>query len=1029
MRAPFRSHGVDNSPLPQAPHLAILRIRFTRSSQKSHIMSPQSSDSHKKFIRISGARVNNLKNVSVDIERNTLTIVTGVSGSGKSSLAFDTLYAEGQRRFVESLSAYARQFLERKNKPEVDSISGLPPAIAIEQKTLTRNPRSTVGTTTEVYDYLRLLYGRIGITLCKHCGRQVRHDTPQSILDTVLGWDEDDRIYILFPLSGVGADSFNEALDSLLTAGYTRVMVDGTYDIIDLQEERPDSSLGMDKVYAVSDRLLLRKDADTKSRLYDSIDSSFKRSNGRMAIRNVTRGETFLFSSEYECPYDRTEYQEPEPRLFSFNSPFGACPTCQGFGRSIGIDEDLVIPDRTKSLRQGAIHPFKVQYAATLNAELCTHAKRIGLSIEAPLASYTAQQYEWLWNGDREYHGLNGYFKELEDKSYKVQNRVMLARYRGYTRCSFCAGSRLRTSARQVFVGNKSIPQIVLLTIDEAAAFFQSLKLTKHQDHIAGLLLKEINWRLKLLVDIGVGYLSLDRLSHTLSGGESQRLNLATSLGSSLVGTLYVLDEPSIGLHPRDTQRLIKIMHRLRNLGNTVVVVEHDTDIMRNADSIIDMGPRAGELGGEVVFHGTVDEIVASEKSLTGQYLSGRKSIALPQKRRKGNGKSIEIFGAHENNLKVSELKIPLGCITAVTGVSGSGKSSLVHEVLYANLKRLNGGYNGIVGKCERIEGMNEVSDVEMVDQSPIGRSSRSTPVTYTKAFDTIRETFAATQAARQLGWKAGHFSFNVQGGRCEACEGSGTVVVEMQFLPDIELECETCRGTRYKREARNILFRDKSIVDVLAMTVDEAMDFFKGIKRVTDRLQILQEVGLGYLRMGQSSSILSGGEAQRIKLATHLDEANRTNVLYIFDEPTTGLHLDDVSRLIDCFHRLVDKGNTVLVIEHNLHVMASADWIVDLGPDAGNRGGEIVCCGTPEQVSKVKSSFTGLALKELFETYKQHALHANANKEKAASLSPTFVPSIEEDGTTPVASVKKSVVKAAAKPRVSKKTLAKKDR
>ncbi len=923
----------------------------------------------KKVIRINNARVNNLKNVSVEIERNTLTVITGVSGSGKSSLAFDTLYAEGQRRFVESLSAYARQFLERKNKPEVDSITGLPPAIAIEQKTLTRNPRSTVGTTTEVYDYLRLLYGRIGTTICKHCERVVRRDTPQSILETVLTWNAEDRIYIMFPLSA--ELSVEEAVTDLLTGGYTRVMVDGSFDIIDLQEEKPDKGLTIERLFAVSDRLLLKKDEDTKSRLFDSIDASYKRAGGKVAIRNVSRGETFLFSSEYECPYDKTVYQEPDPRLFSFNSPFGACPTCQGFGRSIGIDEDLVIPDKTKSLRQGAIHPFKVQYAATLNAELCNQAKRVGISIDAPVASFTAQQYEWLWNGDRQYHGINGYFKDLEDKSYKVQNRVMLARYRGYTRCSFCAGSRLRTSARQVFVGAKSIPQVVLLTIEEAASYFGNLKLTKYQEHVAGLLLKEINWRLKLLVDIGVGYLSLDRLSHTLSGGESQRLNLATSLGSSLVGTLYVLDEPSIGLHPRDTQRLINIMHRLRNLGNTVVVVEHDTDIMRNADSIVDMGPRAGELGGEVVFHGTLDEALRSEKSLTGAYLSGRKSIALPSKRRKGNGKFIEIVGAHENNLDIADLKIPLGCIATVTGVSGSGKSTLVHEVLYANLKRLNGGYNGIVGKCESIEGMNEVSDVEMVDQSPIGRSSRSTPVTYTKAFDTIRETFANTQAARQLGWKAGHFSFNVAGGRCEACEGSGTVVVEMQFLPDIELECETCRGTRYKREARTILFRDKSIVDVLAMTIDEAMEFFKGIKRVTDRLQILQEVGLGYLRMGQSSSILSGGEAQRIKLATHLDEANRTNVLYIFDEPTTGLHLDDVSRLIDCFHRLVQNGNSVLVIEHNLHVMASSDWIIDLGPDAGIRGGKVVCTGTPEQVAKSKSSFTGQALKELFDSYK----------------------------------------------------------
>ncbi len=950
-------------------------------------MGTAPASSNPKVIRIHNARVNNLKNVSVEIARNSLTIVTGVSGSGKSSLAFDTLYAEGQRRFVESLSAYARQFLERKNKPEVDSITGLPPAIAIEQKTLTRNPRSTVGTTTEVYDYLRLLYGRIGTTICKHCGRKVQKDTPQSILDTVWSWDESDRIYILFQLTT--KEGLQQELDNLVTAGYTRVMIDGSFDIVDIQEEKLPSGTSADKVFVVSDRLLLKKDDDTKSRLFDSIDASYKQGEGRMAIRNVTQGETHFFSSSYECAYDKTVYQEPEPRLFSFNSPFGACPTCQGFGRSIGIDEDLVIPDRTKSIRQGAIHPFKVQYTATLNADLCKHAKRVGISIEEPVASFSTSQYEWLWNGDREYHGINGYFKELEDKSYKVQNRVMLARYRGYTKCSYCGGSRLRTSARQVFVGSKSIPQVVLLTIEDAAAYFQSLKLSKHHERIAGLLLKEINWRLKLLVDIGVGYLSLDRLSHTLSGGESQRLNLATSLGSSLVGTLYVLDEPSIGLHPRDTQRLMSILHRLRNLGNTVVVVEHDTDIMRSANAIIDMGPRAGELGGQVVFHGTIEDIEHDEASLTGQYLSGRKSIEIPQKRRKGNGRFIEIIGAHENNLDIPRLNIPLGCICAVTGVSGSGKSTLVHEVLYANLKRFNGGYSGIVGKCEHIEGMTEISDVEMVDQSPIGRSSRSTPVTYTKAFDSIRETFAATQAARQLGWKAGHFSFNVPGGRCEACEGSGTVVVEMQFLPDIELECETCRGTRYKREARGILFRDKSIIDVLAMTIDEAYEFFKGMKRVTDRLQILRDVGLGYLRMGQSSSILSGGEAQRIKLATHIDESNRKNVLYIFDEPTTGLHLDDISRLLECFHRLVENGNSVLVIEHNVHVMASADWIIDLGPDAGVRGGKIVCTGTPEQVAKVKSSYTGQALKEVLDLKKSSTAKPVAAKKASAAAKP----------------------------------------
>lgn len=927
------------------------------------------SEARKKYISIRNARVNSLKNVSVDIERNKLTVITGVSGSGKSSLAFDTLYAEGQRRFVESLSAYARQFLERKNKPEVDSIAGLPPAIAIEQKTLTRNPRSTVGTTTEIYDYLRLLYGRIGTTRCKECDREVRKDTPQSILDTVWTWNEDDRIYLLFRLQDDVKDLAAE-LNRLVALGYTRVMIDGTFDIIDVQEEKLPDTATVNNLLVVADRMLLRKDEDTKSRLFDSIDATFKLTGGRVVMRNVTTGETHLFTNTFACPYDGTEYQEPEPRLFSFNSPFGACPTCQGFGRSMGIDEDLVIPDTTKSLNNGAIHAFKVLQSSAHNRELITHATRVGIRADAPVASFTKEQWEWLWNGDRQYPGLHGYFKELEEKSYKVQNRVMLSRYRGYTRCPACHGSRLRTSARRVYLGGKSIPDVVALTIEAASAFFDSLVLTPYQEHVAAHVLKEIRWRLKLLVDIGVEYLTLDRLSHTLSGGESQRLNLATSLGSSLVGTLYVLDEPSIGLHPRDTERLIRIMHRLRNLGNTVVVVEHDTDIMRHADCIIDMGPRAGEHGGTLVAQGTVDDIMAHTESLTGKYLSHRMRIDLPSKRRKGSGQHITIQGAHENNLKVKELDIPLGCITAVTGVSGSGKSTLVHDVLFANLKRYMGGYNGIVGKCEHIEGMNLIRDVEMVDQSPIGRSSRSTPVTYTKAFDVIRETFAATQAARQLGWKAGHFSFNVAGGRCEQCEGSGTVVVEMQFLPDIELECETCRGSRYKREARSILFRGKSIIDVLAMTIDEAVEFFKGIKRVTERLEVLREVGLGYLRMGQSSSVLSGGEAQRIKLATHLDDNNRKNVLYIFDEPTTGLHIDDVAKLLHCFRRLVDNGSSVLVIEHNVHVMASADWIIDMGPGAGDKGGTVVCTGTPEQVAKHKTSPTGAALKSLFAEY-----------------------------------------------------------
>ncbi|MFN8367602.1 MAG: excinuclease ABC subunit UvrA [Candidatus Kapaibacterium sp.] len=919
-----------------------------------------------KDIVISNARVNNLKNVSVRIPRNTLTVITGVSGSGKSSLAFDTLYAEGQRRFVESLSSYARQFLERKNKPDVDSITGLPPAIAIEQKTLSRNPRSTVGTTTEVYDYLRLLFGRIGATKCKNCGRSVRKDTPQSVTQEVNGWNEGDRIYIMFALPPTN-ESLQAELDKCISLGFTRVMNLNTFDIIDVQEESLPKGLALADVLVVSDRLILRHHEETQSRVFDSIDSSFRYGAGKIVIRNVTEGASYFYSNKHECAYDGTEYLEPEPRLFSFNSPFGACPTCQGFGRSIGIDEDLVIPDKTKSLRAGAVHPFKIQYTSNLQSEMLASAKANGIPADAPVASFTEEQLQWLWHGAGSFTGISGYFKELEEKSYKVQNRIISAKYRGYTRCNVCNGSRLRTSARQVYIGDMNIPTLVKMTIDDACVYFAELKLTAYQEGIASQLLKEIRWRLQLLVDIGVGYLTLDRLSHTLSGGESQRLNLATSLGSSLVGTLYVLDEPSIGLHPRDTYRLINIMHRLRNLGNTVVVVEHDPDIIKSADRVIDIGPKAGELGGEVMFNDIIANIYESETSLTGEYLSGRKNIEVPKKRRKGNGEHVKLIGAREHNVDIPELDIPLGTMTVVTGVSGSGKSTLIHDILYANLKRHFGGFNGVVGKCEEVIGLNNIDDVEMIDQSPIGRSSRSTPVTYTKAFDAIRDVFAMTQSAKQLGWKAGHFSFNVPGGRCETCEGSGTVVVEMQFLPDIELECEVCHGSRYKREAIGIHYKGKSIVDVLSMTIDEAAEFFKGTKKVTDRLRILQDVGLGYLRLGQSSSLLSGGEAQRIKLATHLDTDKVGKVLYIFDEPTTGLHMDDIAKLLQCFQRLVENGHTVLIIEHNVSIIAAADWIIDLGPEAGFGGGKIVCVGTPEAVAKNNSSYTGKALKPLF--------------------------------------------------------------
>jgi excinuclease ABC subunit A len=930
---------------------------------------------NKRAIQVRGARVNSLKNISIDIPRNTLTVITGVSGSGKSSLAFDTIYAEGQRRFVESLSAYARQFLERMSKPDVDSITGLPPAIAIEQKTVARNPRSTVGTSTEVYDFLRLLFGRIGITHCFKCGQVVRKDTPQIVLDEIIQWPEGQKLYVLFPLPESSL-KVNEELQRLREAGFFRVVLKDSTEIIEVTEDTVLKGVSPEEVFVLVDRLVVRTDDETRSRIIDSLESAFSAGDGKIVIQNLSTGNNWHFSSRYECARDGIVYQEPEPRLFSFNSPFGACPTCQGFGRSVGIDIDLVIPDRSKTLNNGAIHPWRTPAHSRYIKPLLKIAKKYDIPLDTPIHLFSKAQFDILLNGVEDFIGINGYFAEIESQTYKMHYRVLLSRYRGYTKCHACHGARLRTSARQVFVGGKTIQNVVEMTLEEALYFFTNLQLNETQIAIAGQIMAEILWRMELLVEIGLGYLTLDRLSHTLSGGESQRINLATSLGSALVGTLYVLDEPSIGLHPRDTDRLIKILHKLRNLGNTVVVVEHDADIMQNADVIIDMGPMAGEHGGEVIFAGTHSEILKSENSLTGQYLSGRKTIDVPIKRGKGNGKILKIVKPLEHNLKGDDTEIPLGCMTVVTGVSGSGKSTLIHDVLFAHLQKHKGlVFNGRVGICERIEGMDNVGSVEMIDQSPIGKSSRSTPVTYTKAFDAIREVFASTQAAKQLGWKPGHFSFNVPGGRCDTCEGEGDVTIEMQFLPDIHLECEVCGGTRYKKEARHIHFKDKSIVDVLNMTVNEAVEFFKETPKVKNKIKILQDVGLGYIKLGQPSSLLSGGEAQRVKLATYLDTEASEPTLFIFDEPTTGLHMDDVATLLKAFKKLVENGHSIIIIEHNLHVMASADWIIDMGPDGGDKGGRLVASGTPEDIASNSASYTGQFLKpvlaELFKKKK----------------------------------------------------------
>ena len=917
---------------------------------------------------ISGARVNNLKNIDVTIPRNALTVITGLSGSGKSSLAFDTLYAEGQRRFVESLSAYARQFLDRMNKPDVDAIHGLPPAVAIEQQTFAKNPRSTVGTTTEIYDFLRLLYGRIGTVIDKDSGEVIRKDNAQSVTTAVQSSLAGERIYVLAQLPHEHAE-LDIVREGLRAKGFSRLVLGTSTEILELDDvsELPHHDM---PVYVLVDRIAVRDDDETHSRLMDSLEQAFDAGSGRLVIRNVRTGEDAFYSARFESARTGTQYIEPEPRLFSFNSPFGACPTCQGFGRSVGIDLNLVVPDTNLSIRRGALHPFRGETFGSHLKTLIVEAPLEGVPLDVPFYKLNEEQRRAVMTGFGTYIGVDGFFRMLEEKSYKTHYRVMLSRYRGYTSCTKCGGSRLRTAARQVYVGDVNIPYVVSLTLAEARDHFDRLMLTPFEESVVGQILAEIRRRLHVLCDIGLDYLTLDRLSHTLSGGESQRINLATSLGSALVGTLYVLDEPSIGLHPRDTERLLRILRQLRGLGNTVVIVEHDLDVIRTADYVVDIGPEAGERGGEVVYQGSRTDMLANGTSLTAEYLRGIRSVPVSTTYRKGNGRTVTVRKPHHHNLRGDDVSIPLGTLTVVTGVSGSGKSSLVHDVLYAGVQRMFGGYSGEVGQCERIDGLENITGIEMIDQTPIGRSSRSTPATYTKIFDSIRDVFASTQAAKQLGWRPGHFSFNVAGGRCEVCEGAGTVTIEMQFLPDIELPCENCNGTRYKRDAQHIMYKGRSIIDVLGMTVDEAIAHFSDYPRIVSKLSILRDVGLGYIRLGQPSTHLSGGEAQRIKLATHLDTQTQGSVLFMFDEPTTGLHVHDVSALIDAFNRLVDQGHTLVVIEHNVHVMAAADWIIDMGPGGGSQGGRVVTSGTPKAVASVEGSFTGQALKQLLEQH-----------------------------------------------------------
>jgi excinuclease ABC subunit A len=991
-------------------------------------------------IVVRGARVHNLKNIDFEVPHNSLTVVTGVSGSGKSSLAFDTIYAEGQRRYVESLSAYARQFLERIEKPDADTIDGIAPAVAIRQKNTTRNPRSTVATATEIYDYLRLLYARVGRTYCANCGHEVKKDTVDEVADAILALEPETRLQVLFPLqrtgpvvqetpnsqSGAktrkgasksspsrekrekgGSPTLSEVLKTRLfdlrKGGFNRLYQAGEV----FEFSTPESLLDLnfaESVFVLVDRLVVS--AEGRARVVDAIEMAYRESGevifeipgdeakapGESALDlrsgQVRATRVLRFAQRFECKHCNLRYEEPEPRLFSFNNPYGACPRCQGFGNTIDFDLDLVIPDKIKTLAEGAIEPWTKPKYRPLFTDLKRYAKQAGIPLDVPWVDLEEEHKKLILSGEGKFLGVRGFFAHLERKKYKLHVRVFLSRYRGYSLCPDCNGARLRLEARQVRVNGKNLCDLCGLTVEEALRFFEQVELSPQQAEIADKLLQEIRERLRFLNDVGLEYLTLDRLSSTLSGGEAQRIQLATSLGSRLVGTLYVLDEPSIGLHPRDTHRLIKILHGLRDLGNTILVVEHDPDIMRAADRILDLGPGAGENGGKLVAEGTYDEILHNPASLTGRYLSEDLRIQAPALRRKPGAQQIRIRGVRANNLKGVDISIPLNMLVAITGVSGSGKSTLLHQVLYralAQAKQQSGnGATGPAASWESLEGDQFIEEVVLVDQSPIGRTPRSNPVTYIKAFDAIRDLFASLPEAKKRGFGAGHFSFNIPGGRCEVCQGDGTVTVEMQFLADVELICEECKGTRYKPAVLEVRYRGKNIHEVLNLTVKEALKFFAEAPKITDKLRSLEEVGLGYLRLGQSATTLSGGEAQRMKLAAHLQPASREitrgasasdvrlkrRLLYIFDEPTTGLHFDDVSKLLTAFRRLIEAGGSIVVIEHNLEVIKTADWVIDLGPEGGSRGGKVVGAGPPEAIAKLAGSYTG--------TYLAHILNGN---------------------------------------------------
>ncbi len=963
-------------------------------------------------IIIKGARVHNLKNIDVAIPKNKLVVITGMSGSGKSSLAFDTLYAEGQRRYVESLSSYARQFLGRMNKPDVDYIKGIAPAIAIEQKVITSNPRSTVGTSTEIYDYLKLLFSRIGKTISPVSGKTVKKDTVTDVVDFVQSLPDDTQVTIMCPLHPHNDRTLKEELAILLQKGFIRVEFNGNVARIEsiledesvinnvlklkgekLKAKRKDqpNNAGDYTVRIVIDRIVKNNDDETLSRAADSAQTAFFEGKGDCYVQYEVPAHTQplpegrehkevlplgenegAVSEQFFCDrfeLDGIRFEEPSANFFSFNNPYGACKRCEGYGKVIGIDDDLVIPDKSKSVFDGAIAPWRGEKMREWNDKLVKNAIKFDFPIHRQYNQLTEAQQRLLWTGNQYFTGLDAFFKELEEQTYKIQYRVMLSRYRGKTTCPDCKGSRLRPDAAYVKISGKSITDIVLMPLDKALNFFNGLALSPNDEKIAKRLLAEISNRLLFLNDVGLGYLTLNRLSNTLSGGESQRINLATSLGSSLVGSIYVLDEPSIGLHPRDTQRLITVLKSLRDVGNTVLVVEHEEEIMQAADYLIDIGPSAGTHGGELCFAGTYNEIINDDKSLTGRYLGGKEQIPIPAQRRKW-ADFIELKGARENNLKHVNVKFPLQALTVVTGVSGSGKTSLVKRIFAPALQKALGNYTGEqTGSYDSLEGdYNKIEQVELVDQNPIGRSSRSNPVTYVKAWDEIRNLFAAQASAKAAGLKPSAFSFNVEGGRCDVCQGEGEVKIEMQFMADIFLPCEACNGQRFKQHVLDIQYQEKNVSEVLNMTIDEALEFFKKEAKILNKIKPLVDVGLGYVQLGQSSNTLSGGEAQRIKLASFLVKGSNTHkTLFIFDEPTTGLHFADIKKLLKSFDALLDNGNTIIVIEHNMDVIKNADWIIDIGPEGGNNGGNVMFEGVPEDLIKVKGSYTGKFLKERF--------------------------------------------------------------